>query len=349
MSYHDALPRSGTYCCVLDSSALHVPNRARTLSPGGILDAHSGPADRPRLGLIAVLAATWQWTLDPFEIAGLALAVWLYIARRRTLAGRRAAPPWWRAASYLFGIVLIASVLISPVDSLGEYRSFLMHMIQHLVLGDVAPLFIVIGMTGPMLRPILALPLVDQLRVLGHPVPALGLWSANLYAWHTPGLYQLALEHDTVHIAEHILYVLFGCIMWAAIFEPLPGPRWFTTGYKVLYVLGMRVIEGLLANILMWSQSVFYPHYLHVVPLFGLSPHEEQSLGGVAMLLEGGTTSILVLGWFFYRFLADGETRDELVRMGVPLARADRAVRYGRGAELRDRISRLQHRPPAGR
>jgi cytochrome c oxidase assembly factor CtaG len=114
-------------------------------------------------------------------------------------------------------------------------------------------------------------------------------------------------------------------------------------------VLGMRVIEGLLANILMWSQSVFYPHYLHVVPLFGLSPHEDQSLGGVAMLLEGGTTSILVLGWFFYRFLADGETRDELVRMGVPPARADRAVRYGRGAELKDRIGRLQHRPPAAR
>jgi cytochrome c oxidase assembly factor CtaG len=211
-------------------------------------------------------------------------------------------------------------------------------MVQHLLIGDLGALFVVIGVTGPLLRPLLAVPIIGRLRGLGHPVVALALWTINLYAWHVPALYDLALRNDEVHALEHAGYLLFGCVMWAALFEPLPGPAWFGTGPKVIYVIVMRLIEALLANILMWSHTVFYPYYLHVQPLWGITPRESQSLGGVAMLLEGGTTSIVLICWFLYRFLSDGEIREELVALGVPRNRAERAVRYGRGQELTRRL-----------
>ena len=95
--------------------------------------------------------------------------------------------------------------LNSPIDALGEQDFFFVHMLQHVLLGDLAPLCFVAGLTGPVLRPVLALRPVDRLRVLTHPLVALPLWAVNLYVWHLPFLYQAALAPLAVHALEHFL------------------------------------------------------------------------------------------------------------------------------------------------
>ena len=77
-------------------------------------------------------------------------------------------------------------------------------MAQHLLLGDLAPLCLLAGLTGPLLRPILALPGVMRLRVLANPFVAFPIWAANLVLWHLPVLYEGAVESSALHALEHV-------------------------------------------------------------------------------------------------------------------------------------------------
>ena len=109
-------------------------------------------------------------------------------------------------------------------------------MAQHLVVGDIAALLIVLGLTGPLLQPLLAIKAIDRLRVLTHPLIALPLWAASLYIWHIPALYQAALSNEAVHALQHACFIGFGILMWMPLVGPLPVPSWFGIGPKLGYV-----------------------------------------------------------------------------------------------------------------
>ena len=96
-------------------------------------------------------------------------------------------------------------------------------MLQHVILGDLAALAFVLGLTGPVLRPVLAVPFFARLRVLGHPLVALPIWATNLIVWHLPVLYEAALRSDAVHALQHILFFSRRAHV-VAVVEVLPGP-----------------------------------------------------------------------------------------------------------------------------
>jgi putative membrane protein len=173
------------------------------------------------------LGSVWVWTFDPQELAPVLVLAALYAHRLQSLRrrGRRTSP--WRVTSFTAGLAMLAVALASPIDWIGENRLFAIHMVQHVLLGDIAPLLIVAGLDGPLLRPLLVLPVLGRLRGLVHPLVALPLWAIDLYAWHLPGPYQAALRNDTIHAFEHACFFTFGLLLWAALLEPLPGPRWF--------------------------------------------------------------------------------------------------------------------------
>jgi cytochrome c oxidase assembly factor CtaG len=276
----------------------------------------------------------WAWTFEPTQLLPIALVGALYAKRATTLARGGRAIAWWKPVCFAGGLAVATIAVSSPIDSLGEDRSFAVHMVQHLMLGDLAPMLCVAGLSGAMLRPVLALPVVGRLRVVAHPAVAFPIWAVNLALWHLPGAYQLALENDTVHALEHTCFFIGGALLWAAVLEPLPGPAWFGSGSKALYVLGVRAFDTLLAFVFVWSNTVFYPYYTHTLPLWGMSPIEDQNLGGIAMLAEGSVVTITAFLWLLARWLSDGELAAELVERGIPESQAKRAVRYGRGREL---------------
>ena len=102
----------------------------------------------------------------------------------------------WRQLVFALGLLLAFIAVASPIHELGEQQFFFVHMIQHILLGDLAPLCFVAGLTGPLLRPVLALPAVMRLRFLTHPLVAFPIWAANLLLWHLPFAYQGALHHS---------------------------------------------------------------------------------------------------------------------------------------------------------
>jgi putative membrane protein len=261
-----------------------------------------------------------HWNFDPLELGLLALAGALYWRRARTLARRGRLVPWPRLAAFAAGLLTLFVALASPIDTIGEERLFSVHMVQHLLLGDLGALLLVLGLDGRLLRPLLRVRLVHRLRVLAHPLAALPLWAANFVVWHLPVLFDAALRHDAVHALQHSLFVAVGMLMWAALIEPLPGPAWFTSPWKIPYVLGMWLVMLVLSQVFIWSSHPYYFRY-------GLT---DQKAGGGVMLVESMFTMLPALVWVLLRVLRETEARQQLLDAGVAPAAAARAARYGR-------------------
>jgi putative membrane protein len=275
-----------------------------------------------------------SWTFEPLQLAPIAVIAVAYVVRARTLARRGQPVPGWRIALFALGIALLVIAVASPIAEIGETELFSFHMTQHLLLGDLAPLCILAGLTGPLLRPILALPGVMRLRVLANPLVAFPIWAANLVLWHVPVLYEAAVAHSGVHALEHIAFFSAGIVLWLPILETLPAPEWFGTGAKLGYIVGVRLIATILGNVFVWGGSAFYDVYDTGNDYLGLSPEADQSLAGSLMMLEGSLVTIVALAWLFLRMAQEGEVRQELIESGVDERTARRAVRYRRWHEL---------------
>ena len=273
------------------------------------------------------------WSFEPLQTVPTVLIALLYGSRARRLAREGRPVDGWRQFVFWLGIGLVVIALNSPVDRLGENNFFFLHMTQHVILGDLAPLCFVAGMTGQLLRPVLALRVVERLRVLAHPLIALPLWAADLYVWHVPFLYDAALHHDSVHALEHFGFFTCGCLMWEPVVETLPGPAWFGTGFKLGYIAIVRLLETILGNIFIWSSSAFYTVYRHA-PQWGITPVHDLNLGGIVMMGEGSIVTLAALVWLFLRLAAEGETRQRLLEQGLDPRQVHRAVRYGRAKDL---------------
>lgn len=282
--------------------------------------------------MLAHLPVDTSWTFDPLQIVPTILLAVLYARRVRTLLARGTHVPAWRIASFATGIALLLVALVSPIHAIGE-QLFSFHMLQHVLLGDLAPLALLAGLTGPILRPALAY--LHPLRFLANPFVALPLWAVNLYVWHLPFLYEAAVRHDSVHALEHLCFFTGGTIMWLPVLETLPAPEWFGTGAKIGYIAVVRGVETVLGNVFFWAGSVFYPAvYVHRQHLWGLSPLEDQGLAGAVMMIEGSIVTLVALAWLFLRMASEGELRQRLLERGLDPRVVKRAVRYGRAEEL---------------
>jgi putative membrane protein len=281
----------------------------------------------------------------PVQLLGLTLFAAAYALRVSSLSRQGRPVPSWRVASFATGVALIAAAFVSPLAHLGEELIFA-HMIQHLLIGDVAALLIVLGLTRSILAPVLAIGLFDRLRVLTLPGIALTLWIVNLYVWHIPVLYEGAVRHDSLHALQHACFIGFGILMWMPVAGPLPVPAWFGGGAQLVYTGAARLAGAGLGNILMWSGTVLYPVYEPGEAYWDVAPLTDQGIAGAIMMAEGTAVTVAVLFWVLLRW-AQRDTEEqgllELAReRGVPLdeARAARAVAAGQGRHLRERIER---------
>jgi putative membrane protein len=283
---------------------------------------------------VPVFSVLSEWNLEPLQLAPTLVVAFLYARRARTLARRGLPVPGWRQAMFWTGIGLVIVALNSPVDQIGERDFFFVHMTQHILIGDLAPLCFMLGLTGPILRPVLAIHWIDRLRILAHPLVALPLWAFNLYLWHLPFMYQAALHHNSIHALEHFLFFTCGCLMWAPVVETLPAPVWFGTGAKIGYVVLVRVFDMILGNVFIWTSSPIYGWYVHAHAKWGIGAVKDQNLAGAIMMIEGSLLTFGFLCYLFLRMFSEGELRQKLIEQGLDPAQVKRAVRYGRGHEL---------------
>jgi len=293
---------------------------------------------------MGLLAHVSSGVFEPLQIAGLTAFGAAYGIRAANLARDGRAVPTWRILSYFSGIALIAIAFVSPLAHIsGEL--VLAHMIQHLVIGDIAALLIVLGLTRSVLQPVMAFKAFDRLRFFALPMIALPLWIVNLYVWHIPALYDGTVTSEWLHAFQHASFVTFGVLMWMPIAGPLPVPSWFGGGAQVGYTIVARLAGAGLGNILMWSGSALFAAYAAGEAYWNISPVTDQGIAGVIMMVEGGIVTLGVLTWALLRWAARDTEKQRLLELaaerGVALTpeRAERAVTAGHGARLEERIS----------
>jgi putative membrane protein len=268
------------------------------------------------------------------QLAPITLIALAYGVRARTLSRRGQPVPGLRIAVFALGIALLLLAVASPIARIGEEKLFAFHMAQHLLLGDLAPLCLLAGLTGPLLRPLLALPGVMRLRVLANPFLAFPVWTANLVFWHVPFFYEAAVENGAVHALEHTAFFTAGIVLWLPVLETLPAPEWFGSGAKLGYIVGVRLVATALGNVFVWGGGPFYDVHDTGDEYLGLSPEGDQSLAGSLMMLEGSLVTVIAIAWLFLRMAQEGEIRQQLLERGHDPRTVQRAVRYRRWSEL---------------
>jgi len=267
----------------------------------------------------------------------------MYAVRAHGLAAAGRPVPGGRRACFYSGLAIIVATLVSPLGGL-DTELFAAHMAEHLLIADIGALLVVLGLTGPLLAPLLRTTGLSRLRHLAHPVPAFGLWAVDLMFWHLVGPHEAAVRNDAVHALQHMLFVGLGINMWMALLGPLPKPLWFGNLGKLGYIIAVRLTTTVLANIFVWTDSAYFGVYRPGELAHDISPQSDQVIAGAIMMVEGSILTICLFGWLFLRSMREDEERQELLELaaagGFALdeRRAARAVAAGRGAELRKRI-----------
>jgi len=280
---------------------------------------------------------------EPLQLIALTAIGAAYALRATTLIREGRPVPRWRVATFYTGLALIAVALVSPLAHLGE-ELVLAHMVQHLVIGDIGALLIVLGLTRALLAPVLAIPFVNRLQALALPAVALPLWIATLLAWHVPALYEASVETDAVHALQHACFIGFGIALWMPIAGPLPVPAWFGGGAQVAYTGIARLAMAGLGNVLMWSGTVLYPVYAAGEAYWGIDPLTDQGVAGAIMMAEGLLVTLGVLAYVLLRWAERDTEKQRLLDLarerGVALdeGRAERAVAAGHGSRLEERL-----------
>ncbi len=282
--------------------------------------------------------------LAPLQLLPATIAGVLYALRAHALRGTPRAVPGIRQASFYGGLLVIVATLTMTGRLSDEL--FAAHMAEHLLIADLGALLLVLGLTGPVVAPVLRIRAFDRLRVLAHPLVAFPLWAIDLYLWHVPALHEAAVRHSGVHALQHMSFVFFGANMWMALLGPLPKPTWFGNLARLVYVIAVRLTGAVLGNVFVFGGHVVYGVYAAGERAHGISPGADQNAAGAVMMIEGSLLTIGLFAWLFARTAREGEERQALLDLaqqrGVELtdARAARAVAAGRGAELRQRIER---------
>ena len=254
------------------------------------------------------------WTFAPVVLLALAGYVVVYVLRWRTArreGGARAAGAW-RLVAWCAGVLVLFVALISPVDRLGEQLAS-MHMVQHLLVADVAPILLILGLTRWILRP--ATRRIHRIEraagPLAHPVMGVIAYVGVMWLWHVPALYDAALAHAPVHVLEHLSFAVAGFLYWWFLLSPIPSRLRLEGMGPVAYMFSTKILVGLLGVALAFSPELLYDAYGSGGTRWGLSPLDDQHVAGLIMALEQSIVMGIALAWLFARMLAESERANQ--------------------------------------
>jgi cytochrome c oxidase assembly factor CtaG len=291
---------------------------AMLLLPALGLAHEVGEADSPH-GYHDLLT-TWAW--EPGTLIPLVLSGWLYtqgIWRLWTAAGIGHGIKSWQACCFAAGWTSLTLALVSPLHPWGQVL-FWPHMAQHEILMLISAPLLVLGQ--PMAVFLKALPpaWAHSLAAVGNSRGWLGVWQwitapfvawvihgIALWVWHIPMLFEATLHSELIHALQHLSFLFSALLFWWAVIHG--QRRSLAYGMAVLYLFTTAVHSGLLGAMLTFSTRPWYPTYAHTAPQWGLTPVEDQQLGGLIMWVPAGLVYVAVGLALFAAWLTESERR----------------------------------------
>jgi cytochrome c oxidase assembly factor CtaG len=259
------------------------------------------------------VAVDTSWTFAPIVLVALTGYGLVYGLRWRTArreGGARAAGAG-RALLWAAGLACLVVALISPLDVLGEqFASF--HMIQHLLVADLAPICLTLGLTKWILRP--ATRRIHWIErkagPLGHPAFGVIAYVGAMWLWHVPTLYDAALADPVVHTLEHLSFGAAGLLYWWHLLSPIRSRMRLGGLGPIMYMASTKVLVGFLGILLAFSPDLLYSYDWHGGK-WGLDAIDDQHVAGLLMALEQSVVMGVALAVLFFRMLTESEAEDQ--------------------------------------
>jgi cytochrome c oxidase assembly factor CtaG len=254
-----------------------------------------------------------SWTPAPVAIASILAYAAIYFARWRRVRrddGPRAASGW-RLAAWLGGVLLILVALVSPVDRISEQLASA-HMVQHLLLADLAPILLILGLTKVILRPVTRRVQTIERKAgpFGHPVFGVVAYVGAMWLWHVPPLYDAALDHTGIHVLEHLTFAAAGTLYWWHLLSPIRSRLRLGGMGPIAYMASTKVLVGFLGIGLAFNPDLLYD-YGAGGTRWGMSPLDDQHVAGLLMGLEQSIIMGIALAYLFARMLAESEQESQ--------------------------------------
>ena len=257
------------------------------------------------------------WTWEPSIVLPLGFLISVYALGAVRRGGWSTLK--WRHASFFSGWLALAFALMSPIHELGE-QLFSAHMLQHEILILISaplisaahPAATCLWGFAPRQRIYLGgwvhgVESTWLIKFITRPLTAWLLEAAALWIWHVPALYQATLTSDWVHAAQHLSFFFTAVLFWSALYGV--GHSAMSYGTATLYVFGTAVHCSALGALLTFSAVLWYPAYTATTRSWGLTPLEDQQLGGLIMWVPTAVVFILIGLVLFARWVVEAERR----------------------------------------
>jgi putative membrane protein len=262
------------------------------------------------------------WSFEPLVVASLVLTAGLFAVGlwrlRSENAGRRF-PRSWEQMCFVGGWLALFVALVSPLHAWGSVL-FSAHMTQHEVLMLVAAPLLVLG--RPLVVFLWAFPVsvsrrlgnIGKIALVNHawhwltiPLVAWLVHAVALWTWHIPVLFDAVLHSELLHTLQHLSFLVSALLFWWAL---LHGPRGaMGYGAAVLYLFTTSIHSGVLGALITVARSVWYPSYIGLTNSWGLTPLEDQQLGGLIMWIPAGLVYVIAGLALFAGWLREADVR----------------------------------------
>jgi len=258
-----------------------------------------------------------RWDLHPSVVIGLVLLGGLYVYLWGLRSSRR------HVASFVGALVVLFLALNGPLHNLSDSYLFSAHMAQHLLLTLVFPPLLLYGTPAWVVRPLLRPRWIMAVaRVATRPLMAAIIFSAPIVIWHVPVLYEAALRHHNLHIVQHLVFLSTAVIMWWPVLSPSPELPRAQHLVQLLYLFLLGIPMSVTGALITLSDSVLYPFYATAPRVGGLSPLDDQQIGGLLMWVLGGlmlwiVMTVIWFRWSFWDARGDAERAVPLDAYGV--------------------------------
>jgi len=254
-----------------------------------------------------------DWPFDPSVYAGLAALFIGHAWLARSADDAEAKHTIYFGA----GLVALWVALETPIDTISDHYLDSVHMLQHVLLGFVAPPLLLLGLSPRMAGRLARVPLF---RAVTEPVPAQVIAGAVMILWHIPALYDATLRSEGLHIVEHLTFIAGGVVLyWPVLKDTSAHSRWEMSAVaRLLYLLVATIPQDGVALALLFSRDPFYDFYVHVPRLVGsINAVVDQTLAGAVLMVLGKATVLACGLVVLYRWFG-AEQRADQGRLATP-------------------------------
>ena len=247
-----------------------------------------------------------SWPFDPTVYAGLVVAFFghAWLARRVEDAQTK------HTLYFGLGLVTLWLALETPIDTVSDGYLDSVHMLQHVLLGFVAPPLMLLGLSPDMAGVLSRFPFV---RAITEPIAAQVVAAAVMIAWHVPALYDATLRSESLHVVEHLTFIGAGLVLyWPVLQSTSIHARWrLSPPIMLLYMLVATLPQDAIALILLFSREPFYAFYMYVPRFYpSLTPVIDQTMAGAVLMVLGKATFIVAGLAVFFRWFGGEHASD---------------------------------------